>query len=1151
MGAVFLGVRSLLRVTRLALVSLFAVVAFGCSGKVDRVGEVGSDVDLVALRAGKLVDVYGLRKVDGVHLPELVERDVLIGADIADERPPGSRKVDSEIFYDFQQADAASLQPRLLITREITSAEFARAFARLGRTVQAIEPREYAGIEAAPFSPVPRNAAIELVFDRDLGLDEDFFIDRDEQGRVRGIRNPRAIELLEIVADPRDDSHRGDFRPIPVRIAYKGNRIVLDPVLLASEGPVYGMPNSASGLPQSPDSHRANLRVAVALEGQLRLRGLRRNGIKGRNNEGLLSLIRDFRSGNANDSSQYLHNGYLRDSAPPRIAGRLPMRLSRVDTSRPQEHRIVVYKEGLSHGLDAGDQISLYADGDLVATTEIVVDPIDDATDKTLQHVVVRVRDARAFADHDPSKRPDYPTKLSEREAWLRTHGPRLVVATEFDAGAGDELVNFVAVSPEPLPDPKAELVVRNRNVSPLASMLLRFTQPVDFDSVRPFDSLVFATSTDPAIVFDAKKGRRTLVAAEARDEDGSQTQFWVSPVLGFYLDDEMRDEAKRERFAYALHVVGGKQGIKSLSGIPLELGDLGKRKIPAVTMPFWLDTHKDALGRRRFANNRVVSIVHRFASSDEDPGPDRDVYGAVSFEQGRMYGRPTSRQRSWVDDRNQLPSPPRPPLAFCPSGTTSTLTGATVFGQPIQTPLNPHGSRTMTIWREIDLSLSRTTPYDMDLDVERIWWAPFQGAPDARPTIYDVYDRTSLWLAHSERRPSPCVSVPWSLPVYEESGLRYEFWHNVARDRSPKARAWNEKSEVTARPDPVVAYRDQQLVVRPRDTIFEPSGARRFLPLPEFAKPYFRFRDQRLTVLGGGQGEPQVLSPFKSGTWNNANWTAQEDGRVGSIALPLLADFHVHPDDPDLPIDDPFLASGVNGWQVSLALTSQRFARQNDPVPKWRVYSSGWRDTTRNERVTVDPSAERVARGGWDPTLKQRTPPGDPVVYWAAFDWLKRSSVATFGFVPVENPHAADDGDPRHGPFGVPSFEGVRIEYGVHPRQQPAGTKALLEFRVAGAGIAPSFAAFDPLVAGDAHVRNIDSSNSRWERYAHTRQLSPWTKNSERLSDASWLQASDLEPSTVRNLNYRVLFENSDDPQRRERPRLEDLYLVWRLPSR
>ena len=133
------------------------------------VGDPAGNALLERVEWGRLADVYGLD--DGRVV--LFRADVLVGSDIRDERPVGASLLDEQITYDVLSVDPDSLQERILITRELGSAEFATAFAALDERVVSVAPGVVGqDTNVAPFSVVPRNAALRLTFSRSLQVDD-------------------------------------------------------------------------------------------------------------------------------------------------------------------------------------------------------------------------------------------------------------------------------------------------------------------------------------------------------------------------------------------------------------------------------------------------------------------------------------------------------------------------------------------------------------------------------------------------------------------------------------------------------------------------------------------------------------------------------------------------------------------------------------------------------------------------------------------------------------------------------------------------------------------------------------------------------------------------------------------------------------------
>jgi len=416
---------------------LFGLVSASCSGGGGGttgdagVGTPSSTNQVSSVEYGRLADIYGIRTTSDGQSVELFQKDVLIGREIRDERIAGTAsegKTDSEVRYDFLSSDPDTLQPRVFIPREIGSAAFDQLFSDLDRDVSLVTPLLVGqGGPGQPYTVVPRNAAVRLNFTRPVGVTDDFFVIRDANGQVTGLRNTEAVQLLQVAGDP---SQPGNFVPLPVRIVVKERSLLLDPVLLGSEGLQYQTRNNAAGLPPSPDNVGANIRVALALEGPLAIPGLRSDGYSGINNSGRPAIVRDFRSGNSGDSSPNLARGFVLDTEPPRLVGELSTYLERVDRVSSGTMRIRVYKAGISHEIDRGDVFRFLIEGNSVpfGVTEVVADPEDDAGQPAVQHVDVLVRFVPGLETLDPSNRPDFPQDPAQLDAWLRNNAPRALL---------------------------------------------------------------------------------------------------------------------------------------------------------------------------------------------------------------------------------------------------------------------------------------------------------------------------------------------------------------------------------------------------------------------------------------------------------------------------------------------------------------------------------------------------------------------------------------------------------------------------------------------------------------------------------------------------------------------------------------------------
>ncbi|MGE3172962.1 MAG: hypothetical protein AB7O97_10090 [Planctomycetota bacterium] len=1273
----------------------------GCGGGGGGIGAVGATpgtgtVTLQRLEFGRLADIYGLRTTPEGQIVELFQRDVMIGRDIQDERVPGTvteGRADSEISYDFIGNDPDTLQSRVLIPREIGSTQFQTLLAAIDDEMSQVAPLAFGQVSSSStYSVVPRNAVLRLRFSGDLSVADDFFVVRDADGRVIGQRNTEAVQLLQIGGDP---SQSGNFVPIPIRVVVGSDNLILDPVLLGTEGLQYATSNNASGMPASPDSFGANIRVALALEGPLAIPGLRAGLLSGLNNAGRNSIIRDFRSGNDADDSADISRGFIRDPEPPRLVGELPFYLERVDPVNAVTVQVTVFKGGVNHEIDRGDVVRFVLDSSGVpfGAGEVVVDPADDRGDPSAQHVRLRVRNVAGLESIDPTNRPDFPSTgtAAEVEDWLRINAPRAVLVTEFQGGrvdtaSGDVILQsddpryFGLFSPNPQPRADGSPSDPNENVSPFAGAVVRFTKPVDLGSVRWADSLFFATRnlTDQDAIDEFIQNRpflapgttqvargmarssfsegkfRTphLVASRVLDEDGSQTTLRLQPLQGFYLDETMRADGMPE---YFLHLLTGDDGIRDLAGNSVDLQTNDPNRARGLVIPFTLDP--------RFEDNLAVYVVRRFDGNDEDENPSyylpeevqgdgttpnalalplEDVFGALSRVDGRIEGRPTTRLRTVADDINQAPVDPQESiLRWCPLNAAgeeqiASNTATAPFGQGIQNPFNPYGCRLQTVWREIDLSLSRTDPFDFNLDIERMFWAPATTAI----IEFDEFDSVELRLGHSEFRPEPCVGNFGALPTFPDSGLTTNFFNNYVRN----IRANSTATDVESRPREHLAFTSTptNMQIDSQSAVLERNGQNRYLPLPPMRRPYFVYRDETLVEQGcnnrvgsdsinGRQSfEPWILSPwnngvgrravqtntpenpiaFTNGFWNSGNnyqlrvsGTPQLDtateGLVGNVALPLLADFLVQCDSPDLPSGNGYVAFGTVGWQISVAL-------QSSPVPNFRVYTAGRPVFPGQQPLCRDPSQSPTALGGFAPPpplgVGGTTRAGDNSFYWIMIDFLKRASVATSGFVDLYNPHRVPNGfadsrlgpyftDPITGTLQVPATRRPRFTYEFEPPVQPAGTSVVAQFRAASAvadtpwywdewvrennspdspysGLSeadlrptPQNFPLDPFKACDAHIRKFDDRSlavsgnvaRNWWSYFYNNTVTNYVLDPNDLLNTNFLSQysgpnDGFTPDKVRYVNWRFLMSNNIDASPPVAPTVDTFAMSYRF---
>ncbi|MEM7200872.1 MAG: hypothetical protein AAF628_11430 [Planctomycetota bacterium] len=878
--------------------------------------------NVLAVHHGRLVDLYGLAG-SGDQIA-LHQRDVLIGYAL-----PSSGDLE------WLGTHPDSLQPRLLVRHQLESAEFDAALA----TLRAGTVRVDVGAEPE----LPADAAFELRLREPIAFGEQLFVGRSS------LLAPSVLQLRTGAGD--------DEQLVPVRAVSRGDVLVLDPVLLAAEVRVLEL-EPALGLPVGDPA-----RLAVPSQSPLAPAEV---GEGGPNHVVPRQTARTLVQFNAVAPAP--------EVVAPQLLGQLPLVLERVDDAGPDALLLTLFKAGLVHDIDRSDVLSFADATGSDLSTEIVADPVADRGRAEVQHVQVLVRRVPGLVELDPQRLAGYPAdpESAAGEAWLRENAPAATLRAPFTkermgAASGDDPALFVRFDPPPVGGGPP-----NENVSPFASAILTFSRPIRPVTARPLDTLFFGTrdlldpteeqqfiaerGIDPASFSPAKYRTPHLVASRLFDELGGFTTLRLQPPLGFYLDDAMRqaDEGQpfaQKSFRYFLHLKAGDEGITGVDGWPLDLGADAAGPSFAV-VPFSLDTRSSA-GSPLFPDNLAVSVARRFGAEDEDEQPSyyladevqaagapvnplafplQDFFGSavVVASSGALRGLPPVRVRRVVDDVNQPAPPPQStPQRFCPqaigaAGQVASGTAAERFGAALQNPLNPHGARLQTVWREIDMGLSRTDPTDFNLEVEQMYMGAFSGAP----ITPDRFDRVSLFLGHSEHRPEACVGSFSALASMPDSGLRAEFEENYVANLDTSG-------AVESRPAAHPAFVDQAWTIDPTAAVLDPTGTYRYLPLPDFQEPYFVWRDERAMEQGGQARlgndvdksaplnfESYVLSPFLGGqgrlvtsgpagvqvnlgAWNNQrehSLTAASQpepltqGSIGAIGLPLLADLWVHP---------------------------------------------------------------------------------------------------------------------------------------------------------------------------------------------------------------------------------------------------------------
>ncbi|MBL8725356.1 MAG: hypothetical protein JNK49_15040 [Planctomycetes bacterium] len=649
----------------------------------------------------------------------------------------------------------------------------------------------------------------------------------------------------------------------------------------------------------------------------------------------------------------------------------------------------------------------------------------------------------------------------------------------------------FLRVDPQPLPDPGSTAIT---GVNPIGSFGVEFSKPMDLDQVDPTASLVLTNTHAPLVpenpgpgeerfsdqMGDAKKATTRVVSTRLSDLNGDGTILRLQAPYGLY-------HANGSTETYAFHVMLGASGVTDLAGNPVRVYDS-----PTAPLEAW---SVNLLMNATASTNMIGYHTFMFTDADEDgtlPG-SIDIFGQFRLQGGRLFGAAGVRFARTADSQNlgginrinrgecwdtansvlvvptaNAPAPtdengaPHPGRLYWQPRMLDSIAPPAVpqvyeywqqlpqkVGRVLE-PHNPRGTRMQMRYIEDDFTLDYREPAEFAIDVEQLYWSPF----DDETVYYDVFDRYSMSLAHSGKRPDVFFRLvqPAGMPppplrcsyvcTANNSALSTLFSENVLEGTSA-----------------VSVFEDKIYRINPNEAFRSPLGIK-YVPFPRFDRSY-TWRDSRLVtrdaagaILGlGGAQSPSTAQPNTNSDWTahidspwvpsaapapflNAGfstWVMDDADFKGNIqrdhdpiALPLLVDFKVFPDTPA----NNGLATGQNAFQVALvgppsfgfpATTGGYYDRRranicNPAVPAWpdvRAQASGGEDLITGNPIFIDPANQLVAQPSTlrDAGLGNATralfqaPARDGMLNWARADFVRKVSTATFGFFDTLQP--------------------------------------------------------------------------------------------------------------------------------------------------
>ncbi len=425
-------------------------------------------------------------------------------------------------------------------------------------------------------------------------------------------------------------------------------------------------------------------------------------------------------------------------------------------------------------------------------------------------------------------------------------------------------------------------------DVSKNSHVLVRFSEPMDPESLNPFDNMTLTRLDieDPALLpYDYVIGT-VQSSADLRE-------FSFVPSLP--LDRSIVAEYK---FALA----GGDDAPTDLSGNVIDIGDLFR-------VNFSLSNAESTSVSRGFAL-RFADVNQLIMNADDLENnwtEFRDAQLIYDLNAGSILPRPVTHYSVAADRDKPIPAVMTP------------------FPQGVQTPLSPLGSKMHTLWRYCDLGFSLTDETNMNIDVEGLSWAPAGGS-----VVSDAYDEFEVRVGHSAWLPDELLDPNSGFPSHPQSGLNSVYDTNFL--------------DLLTDPGTVLHPRERGYVVNPGDLFLGQGNGSNMLPFPVNRDTtadehlYYTWRDTSLLGTAANQGAGAILDIEDLILFGGAG-TAKTytPGNVPSIGLPLLMEFRCYVDTGAL---------GLNAFDISLATNSSArpnfrafstggYNTNNDPVYK------------------------------------------------------------------------------------------------------------------------------------------------------------------------------------------------------------------------
>ncbi|MEM7310336.1 MAG: hypothetical protein AAF682_26910 [Planctomycetota bacterium] len=797
-------------------------------------GGGAAEVGVTRLFWGRLVDVHDVDTAGNIN-PIPIFRDFVINENVLGDgvnyllqSNPVTQKTRLIILATFQPPGSGGADPFLDLLNQAAE------------NLPEILPKSDDPAELPPFSLLPRNAALVVQLDDLLADGGTAELQLENHVQMRTGYSPTVPYGAKRVFF--DDNHGG----VASR-EFHSTRVIVDLTVSELEASTMGVPTPVNqlGLPSS-DLGVSAANVSVRIPTQVDFASGQFSTLTNTSGNPVSTssgpfdpsvptqdVVRAMRSGNVEDPNR----GFLLDLEAPRILGQWS---ANVDAAAddPSGAAGVDFLVDLTFATDCK---AAPAVGDVLAVAGLFVE----------------------VTAAGPS--PDAAGKVSGVE--VRSLAESTVAASSL-LGPGVYVLPFQkALLPGSLQSCWLNFVPQvgatpGTSVDPSSQLVLRFSEPMDPETVSAFDSFAISRVSGPPAAHD-------IVVAEVVPSP-DLTVFASTPVLPFAHEQGTAE-------VYNVWFGGRSNSYEDLAGNPV----LAKPRF----VPFEIDA--DA------GSEQNGGIVLRFSSTDEvkvpaqaDGAPDIRGQFLYDTENGAIQARPVTRFSAIADRTQAVPGIMIP------------------FAPGIQSPLSPLGSKLQSVWRYMDVGFTATDESGHNVDVEGLAWSPI-GAQ----VVADFYPEFEMRLAHSNQLPDEYLDKTSLLPTKPVSGLtEASFDGNILDD--PES------------PQDVVHAKALGYMLDPLDLFFAPTGTP-MLPWPmntqgggEYSS--YTWRDTAVQAEGGPNSngiDPLIMEDAGLIPADTGGDLAMS-GQVPSIGLPLLMEFRCFPSDTSV---------GLNRFDISLALNTSR----------------------------------------------------------------------------------------------------------------------------------------------------------------------------------------------------------------------------------